>query len=93
VAVLAVNLVGDTTNAVMRGDLRTLIGLPIGGALKVSRPDSAVALVAFAFDTPLVELVRAQRLPAANALTRVLAKCGFHYVGTVVDPDDGPVWR
>jgi uncharacterized membrane protein (DUF2068 family) len=30
---LAVNLVGDTTNAFLRGDLRTLIGLPIAGAL------------------------------------------------------------
>jgi len=35
VAVVAVNLVGDTMNAVVRGDLRTLIGLPIGGALIV----------------------------------------------------------
>lgn len=32
-AVLAVNVLGDTTNALIRGDLRTLIGLPIGGAL------------------------------------------------------------
>jgi len=32
VGVLAVNLVGDTLNAVVRGDWRTLIGLPIGGA-------------------------------------------------------------
>jgi hypothetical protein len=30
---VAVNLVGDTTNALVRGDLRTLVGLPIGGAL------------------------------------------------------------
>jgi len=30
---LAVNLVGDTTNAFLREDLRTLIGLPIAGAL------------------------------------------------------------
>ena len=30
---LAVNLVGDTTNALFRGDLRTLIGLPVAGAL------------------------------------------------------------
>lgn len=32
-AMLTVNLAGDLTNAVFRGDLRTLIGLPIGGAL------------------------------------------------------------
>ena len=31
IGVLTVNLVGDMFNAVFRGDLRTLIGLPIGG--------------------------------------------------------------
>ena len=31
--VLMVNLLGDTTNAFMRKDYRTLVGLPIGGAL------------------------------------------------------------
>jgi hypothetical protein len=30
---LVVNLVGDTTNALIAGDLRTLIGLPIAGGL------------------------------------------------------------
>lgn len=33
VMLLAVNLVGDLGNAVVRGDLRTLVGLPIGGAM------------------------------------------------------------
>jgi hypothetical protein len=33
ICVLTVNLVGDTFNAVFRGDLRTLIGLPIGGLM------------------------------------------------------------
>lgn len=33
VAVLVVNLFGDVGNAAVRGDLRTLIGLPIGGLL------------------------------------------------------------
>ena len=32
-AVLVLNLVGNVTNALIRGDLRTVIGLPIGGAL------------------------------------------------------------
>lgn len=32
-ALLTVNLIGDATNAYVRGDLRTLIGLPIAGAL------------------------------------------------------------
>src|SRR5574342_1410961 len=31
--VLTVNLLGDATNALTRGDLRTLVGLPIAGAL------------------------------------------------------------
>ena len=30
---LVINLVGDVSNAVIRGDLRTLIGLPIAGLL------------------------------------------------------------
>jgi hypothetical protein len=33
VGILAVNLVGDSANALLRGDLRTLIGVPIGAAL------------------------------------------------------------
>jgi RimJ/RimL family protein N-acetyltransferase len=55
--------------------------------------EAAAALTAFAFDTPTVELVIAHTLPAANASTHVLIKCGFRFVGDVVDPDDGPVWR
>ncbi|HEY4648840.1 MAG TPA: DUF2127 domain-containing protein, partial [Gemmatimonadales bacterium] len=31
--VLSVNLMGDIFNALVRGDRRTLIGLPIGGAM------------------------------------------------------------
>ena len=32
-AVLSINLLGDTINALMTGDWHTLIGLPIGGAM------------------------------------------------------------
>ncbi|SRR6266404_6232824 len=32
-SILIVNLVGDSLNAFLRHDLRTLIGLPIGGAM------------------------------------------------------------
>ena len=32
-AILVVNLIGDATNVLVRHDWRTLIGLPIGGAL------------------------------------------------------------
>jgi hypothetical protein len=33
IALLVVNLAGDLFNAVVGGDLRTLVGLPIGGAM------------------------------------------------------------
>jgi hypothetical protein len=33
IGVLTVNLVGDMFNVVFRGDMRTLIGLPIGGLI------------------------------------------------------------
>jgi uncharacterized membrane protein (DUF2068 family) len=33
VTVLSLNLVGDVSNALVRGDRRALIGLPIGGAM------------------------------------------------------------
>lgn len=55
--------------------------------------EAAAAVVAFAFASGQVRLVRAHTRPEANASTRVLLKCGFRHVGTVVDPDDGPVWR
>ena len=55
--------------------------------------EAAAALVAFAFESDDVKRVRAHTLPAANASTRVLTKCGFKYTGEVVDPEDGLVWR
>jgi ribosomal-protein-alanine N-acetyltransferase len=54
--------------------------------------EAAEALTNFAF-TQNVCTVRAHTLPEANASTRVLTKCGFHNIGQVIDPDDGPVWR
>jgi RimJ/RimL family protein N-acetyltransferase len=55
--------------------------------------EAAQALVARAFGTDRVRSVRAHTLPGPNASTRVLAKCGFEWVGEVVDPEDGLVWR
>ena len=37
--------------------------------------------------------MQAHTAPTANASTRVLAKCGFDFVGEVMDPEDGRVWR
>ena len=55
--------------------------------------EAATALVMFASANPGVRLVRAHTLPATNASTRVLQKCGFRNVGAVIEPEDGLVWR
>ena len=55
--------------------------------------EAATALVRYASEQEQVALVRAHTLPERNASTRVLEKCGFHYIGEVIDPEDGPVWR
>jgi RimJ/RimL family protein N-acetyltransferase len=55
--------------------------------------EAAAAAIAFAIASGRVRIIRAHTLPAANASTRVLAKCGFQLIGEVVDPEDGPVWR
>jgi ribosomal-protein-alanine N-acetyltransferase len=55
--------------------------------------EAAALLVGFASGNRGVQLIRAHTLPTKNASTRVLTKCGFKYVGEVIDPDDGLVWR
>ena len=55
--------------------------------------EAATALLAYAFGSGLVRVARAHTLPEANASTHVLRKCGFEFNGTVVDPEDGTVWR
>lgn len=54
--------------------------------------EAAAALVTYAFDHGARQL-RAHTLPQPNASTHVLLKNGFRNVGSVVDPEDGPVWR
>jgi len=55
--------------------------------------EAAQALVAYAFSSGKVRVVRAHTFAKSNASTRVLAKCGFQYIGEVIDPEDGMVWR
>jgi RimJ/RimL family protein N-acetyltransferase len=43
--------------------------------------------------TPQVAVVRAHTLPERNASCRVLEKAGFAHAGSIVDSEDGPVWR
>jgi ribosomal-protein-alanine N-acetyltransferase len=59
-----------------------------GYATEVAR-----ALVAFAFGSGQVRLVCAHTRPEENASTHVLTKCGFEWIGEVMDPEDGLVWR
>ena len=53
----------------------------------------ARALVAFAFGSGRVRVVRAHTYEPANNSARVLLKCGFLARGEVVEPEDGLVWR
>ncbi len=53
----------------------------------------AQALFDYATSRSEVRLVRAHTLPDGSASKRILAKCGFRYVGEVIDPEDGPVSR
>lgn len=55
--------------------------------------EAAEAMVAYAFASGQVRIVRAHTYAAENASTRVLTKCGFQAVGEVIDPEDGLVWR
>ena len=55
--------------------------------------EAAQALVDFAFRHRDVDVVRAHTFDRNGASTRVLQRCGFQPYGTVIDPDDGAVWR
>lgn len=55
--------------------------------------EAARALVGIAFACGEVQRVLARTLERTNASARVLQKAGFHGVGQVVDPEDGPVWQ
>lgn len=55
--------------------------------------EAARAMVEYAINSGEVRKVIAHTLPKKNASGRVLTKCGFHCVGTVIDPEDGLIWR
>jgi RimJ/RimL family protein N-acetyltransferase len=50
-------------------------------------------LIALANGSPNVRKIIAHTLPETSASTRVLEKVGMTYVGEVIDPEDGRVWR
>ena len=53
----------------------------------------ARALISVALRLRLVRRVIAHTLPERNPSTSVLRSVGMRFVGEVVDPEDGPVWR
>lgn len=55
--------------------------------------EAARALIEFARKSPAVSVVRAHTKPDNIPSARVLAKCGFRFVGEVIDPEDGLVQR
>jgi ribosomal-protein-alanine N-acetyltransferase len=55
--------------------------------------EAARAMVEYAVSSGEVRKVIAHTLPEKNASGRVLTKCGFQCLGTVLDPEDGLVWR
>ena len=55
--------------------------------------EAAAALIAFARADDRVRTVCAHTLPARNASTRVLEKCGFNLVGEINHPTDGLIWN
>jgi ribosomal-protein-alanine N-acetyltransferase len=54
--------------------------------------EAARALTQFALERG-ARIVRAHTLPQENASTHVLRKCGFTFLGEVMDPEDGRIWR
>jgi ribosomal-protein-alanine N-acetyltransferase len=75
------------------GMIEIAYGIARGSQGRGYATEAAMALVEFALRSGEVRLVRAHTLPEANASTRVLLKCGFRHTDSVVDPEDGPVWR
>jgi len=55
--------------------------------------EAAQAVVDFAFASGQVSVVRAHTLAETNASTRVLEKCGFKKIATVVDHENNLIWR
>ena len=53
----------------------------------------ASMLVQTAWSSPEVDSVIAHTLPEPNASTKILQKIGMKFVGEVIDPEDGRVWR
>lgn len=77
----------------LAGIVEIAYGIDPGDQRKGFATEAARLLVEFAVAQPDVAIVRAHTLPDGAASKRVLEKCGFAWVGNVIDPDDGEVSR
>jgi [ribosomal protein S5]-alanine N-acetyltransferase len=68
-------------------------GIAAGYRSRGYASEAARALIAHAFATGRVRIIRAHTLPEHSASTSVLLKCGFTLMGEVTHADDGVVWR
>jgi [ribosomal protein S5]-alanine N-acetyltransferase len=75
------------------GVVEIAYGIEPGHEGKGYATEAAQALVGFAFSRGGVCLIRAHTLPDGASSKRVLVKCGFRYVGEIVDAEDGVVSR
>ena len=75
------------------GRVEIAYGIDEGHRRRGYATQAARALTSFALDHDDVEIVLAHTLPEENASTRILRGLGFAYVGEVIDPEDGLVWR
>lgn len=55
--------------------------------------EAGEAMIGFARADGQVDRVLAHTMPEANASTAVLTRLGFAHRGTVIDPEDGELWR
>ena len=55
--------------------------------------EAAMALIAFAKSQPGIKGVRAHTLPEENHSVKVLRRCGMKYQGTIMDLDDGELFK
>lgn len=75
------------------GAVEIAYGIDPDQRLKGYATEAAQALYDFAASRDEVRIVRAHTLPEGVESKRVLAKCGFAYIGETVDPEDGTVAR
>jgi RimJ/RimL family protein N-acetyltransferase len=95
----------DTDNAVVVGSCGFKNGPTAEGSVEIAYftfPEfegqgfataMAERLILLALASPSVRHVIAHTLPEPNASTHILEKVGMRWLGEVIDPEDGRVWR